>query len=170
MDLPNTQPEGTIGGNSMDGGTVDLSAVKRGRGRPPGSKSKTAPNSNAPKSAPAGVPVSDADAAFLSESCVLLLETGDEVIAKSLANRLAAACPERGDDFMRLHSQVGLNEKDKGMLRVSVAALVRKYAVLGRFGPEILLFVFVVQYGLRQVKLAKFVEQTIAEKKAKKTE
>lgn len=65
---------------------------------------------------------------------------------------------------MRLHSQVGMNDKDRAMLRTSIAALVRKYAVLGRFGPEILLFVFVIQYSLRQVKLAKFVQGAIDDK------
>lgn len=171
--------KGAVNLDAGSGGKVDLSGVaKTGvptnptTGKPLSRKNKEHPEYKprgpyGAKSASPSAPVSDADAAFIAESCVLLLESGDELIAKTLARKLAKVAPEKAQDFIDLQKDVGLNEKDKGMLRASVSAIVKKYAILGRFGPEILLLVFLTQYSIRQIKLAHFVNEIVAERKGK---
>lgn len=166
METENGKPPGSVPVNSNGGGTLDLGEIKRGRGRPPGSTNK-AKSDNPGKTRESIPPISDADAEFLSEACVNLLECGDEIIARTLANKIAEVAPEHADEFKRLQADVGLNDKDKKMLRASVSAIAKKYAILGRFGPEILLLVFFGQYGYRQLKLAKFVNE-VAEEAQKK--
>lgn len=167
MASENNPSKGGIGGDSENSGNIDLSAVKK-RGRPPGSKNKS--NSDAEKHSPGSAPMSDVDAAFVAESCVLLLESTDEIIAKTLVEKLAKVAPERAQDFRDLQSKVGLNDKDRAMLRASVTAIVKKYAILGRFGPEILLLVFIAQYSYRQLKLSAFVTEICDAKNGKKSE
>lgn len=172
------KPTGANSSDVMDrtpGDTIDLSGVRPSKGgRPKGSKD-TKPRANSAQKIPtlerterlpAGE-VSPEDAEYLADTCVLLLESGDEIFARSLAQKLAKVAPERGEDFLRLHATVGLNEKDKRMLRHSIKAIVRKYALLGRFGPEILLVVFLGQYAYRQMKLYTFVQRTVEEKTKK---
>lgn len=153
-----TQSEITGNGippSANGGGTVDLSGVvKRGRGRPPGSKNGSG---NAKATPPASEPLSETDAVYLADTVVLLLESADEIIAKTLTNRLTKVAPERAADFAALRQQVGLNDKDRNMARQCVKALVKKYAILGRFGPELLMLVFLGQYSYRQLKLGSFV-------------
>jgi hypothetical protein len=170
MENENENSSGGISTATNGNGTVDLSQVKRGRGRPPGSKNKT-PTSDTAKSSAPFTPLSDADAEFISEAVVNLLECGDEILARTLEQKLSNAIPEKLPDFRQLRQSVGLNEKDKKVLRSSVTALVKKYGVLGRFGPEILLIVFLGQYSYRQLQLMKFVEGEVkAAKKEKPVE
>lgn len=154
-----------------DGGSVDLSEVKRKRGRPPGSKTKTTVSIDAQKSAPRNENASTIDSRFLGETAITLLEIVDEVSAKVLTAKIKKVAPEKLDAFIELHSEVGLNDKDKKLVGMSVEAIARKYTLLARFGPEVLLVACLSQYGLRQARLHQFVSQIAAERaKEKKTE
>lgn len=166
MDHQENAAPGGNNGPTENGGKLDLQPIKRGRGRPPGSGNKKAANNDAPKSQPGGSPDSESNAAFLADTAVCLLEIADEVNAKSLARKIKRVAPEKADEFVSLYSEVGLNEKDKKLVSVSVTAIAKKYSIIGKFGPEILLLAAVSQYGLRMARLHQFVNE-IAEAKAK---
>lgn len=157
---------------ASSGERVDLSSVKKRIGRPPGpnyptdprKKSHHGPN-EAKKPVATGTADPSVDAAFLSEAIVLLFETGDEIIARTLALKIESVAPDQSGAFMALRQTVGLNDKDKTMLRAVCLAIIKKYNILARFGPEILLLVWMVQYGYRQMKLAQFVNDLAEERK-----
>lgn len=161
-------PEGAKPLAASDGGSVDLSAVKRKRGRPPGSKTKSV--SDAPKSEPGGAQSATIDSRFLSDTAVCLLEIVDEVSAKVLTQRIRKVAPDKAEAFAELYAEVGLNEKDKRLVGMSVEAIARKYSMLAKFGPEVLLVAALSQYGLRQAKLYQFVNAVAAERKEKPAE
>jgi hypothetical protein len=151
---------------ASDGGSLDLSAVKRKRGRPPGSKTK--PNPDAPKSESGGAPSATGDAKFLGDTAVCLLEIVDEISAKVLTQRIQKIAPDKAAAFAELYAEVGLNDKDKRLVGMSVEAIARKYTLLAKFGPEVLLVAALSQYGLRQAKLYQFVAKIGEERKAEK--
>jgi hypothetical protein len=162
---------GGIASTSSDGGSVDLSAVKRKRGRPPGSGNKTKSSIDTPKSESRSADTSTIDSRFLGDTAVCLLEIVDEVSAKVLRSKIQKAAPDKLEAFIELQSEVGLNEKDKKLVGMSVEAIARKYTLLSKFGPEVLLFAAVSQYGLRQERLHQFVAQIAADRaKEKKSE
>jgi hypothetical protein len=152
---------------ASDSVSLDLSAVKRKRGRPPGTKTK--PSNDTPKSEPRGAGASEVDAAFLGDTAVCLLEIVDEVSAKVLTARIRKVAPDKAEAFAELYAEVGLNDKDKRLVGLSVNAIARKYTLLAKFGPEVLLVAALSQYGLRQAKLHQFVAQVAAERAKEKT-
>lgn len=166
-----TENDNVDGGKPLattDGGSVDLGAVKRKRGRPPGSGNKTKPSIESAKSESRGADTSTIDSRFLGDTAVCLLEIVDEVSARVLRNKIQKAAPDKLEAFVQLQAEVGLNDKDKKLVNLSVEAIARKYTLLSKFGPEVLLFASLSQYGLRQARLHQFVAQIAAERSKEK--
>lgn len=161
----------TPGGNSVppvDGGKVDLSQIKRGRGRPPGSKSKAPDSPKSTQSVPERENTAKADAAFLAETGVTIFEIVDELSAKSLVRKIQKFAPHRAEDFRKAYEDCGLNAKDKHLTRLSLNAIAQKYSILGKFGPELCLMTVMAQYGVRQLKLHAMVNELVADEKRRR--
>lgn len=164
-----TQNGGTKGGNENptgDGKRLDLSGVKRGPGRPPGSGTK-AKGPDTPKPQSGGTNDSKADAVFLADTVICLLEITDDISRRMLVRKVREFAPERAEEFQNLWTDCGLNEKDKRLTRMSVDRIAQKYGWLARFAPELLLLATLTQYGLRQARLHALIDD-IAEEAEKK--
>jgi hypothetical protein len=162
-----TKADATNGksGDSPDSGKIDLSGVtRRGPGRPPGSGKKTAENP-APRK-PSPEPVSLADAEFVAETFVSIIEIGDELLQNRLLAIIAKQVPAKTEEFQELQKAVRFGARDKDLVKRCLIRIAQKYAFLGRFAPELLLLGVLAQYGLRQARLFKFVE-TMAEEAKK---
>lgn len=143
-------------------GKVDLSGVeKRGPGRPKGSTNK---NPDAGGSSKRSEADTSADAEFLADALVTIFEIGDEILQRRLLEKIRQVVPEKAEEFRTLQNQVRLNEKDTALIRKCVARIAAKYALLAKFAPEILLLGVFAQYGFRQIRMIKFVEEMAAEK------
>lgn len=139
--------------------------AKRGRGRPRKPiLAKAAAAANAEKHSQAGQGNTLLDAAFLSESACCLIEIADEVIARTLAAKVAKAMPDKLAEFVRLQASVGFGEKDKEMVGLSVNAMAQKYEWMTKFGPEIFFLAWATQYTVRQARLVKFVNDLAADR------
>jgi hypothetical protein len=151
----------TAGGKSGDSTAipaVNLAGIKRGRGRPPGSGKKT-PDAAQPGKGSENASLADAE--FLADAVVAIVETGDEVLQNALMRKLSAAIPAKAGEFAELQDEIRLGAKDKDLIRKCVVRIAQKYALVTKFAPEILLLGVLAQYGLRQARLVRFVENAI---------
>ncbi len=137
---------------------------KRGRGRPPGSKS-TAPGvaaSKNPAPARASAPP-DAEllsqAKFIGTGMVALVELGESFVHGNAARRIEKHRPEKLEEFKDIAERLALQDKEKEIIETSVAKLAERYEWMTTHAPEFLLCVTVAQYGLRQLHLLKFVNE-----------
>lgn len=141
-------------GATNNSGRLDLSGVvKRGRGRPPGSKTKKEPGVDAPKRAESGEVCSDADAEFLAETVIALFEITDDLSRKAVMRKIAELPEHMKAKVAELWSVAGFNDRDRKLTKMSVSALARKYSFLAKFAPELMLLAQMSQYGLRQLRL-----------------
>lgn len=152
-DLPNPNASSDRG-NSDNGPKVDLSGIKKKRGRPPGS-GKTG-NNDAPKSGAgreSAAPDAALDAGFLADAVCYLFETCDELLARKALGRIQKLFPDKIAEFEELQKQAGLTERDLGLVRKCVLRIAAKYDVVAKFAPEILLIGLGAQYCLRQSRV-----------------
>lgn len=137
---------------------------KRGRGRPPGSKS-TPPGVAASKNpAPPRAAVAPdvellAQAKFIGTGMVALVELGESFVHGNAARRVEKFRPEKLEEFKEIASRLGLQEKEKEIIETSVAKLAERYEWMTTHAPEFLLCVTMAQYGIRQMHLLKFVNE-----------
>jgi len=133
------------------------------RGRPPGSK--TGGGNAVPSRAPR-VPERSPDDAkqactFFVESALFLFEGTDEFIKRGLLDRLKRYVR---DDKRVAEFEAGVwnkntfSERDRERLRFLLTQLALKYPILQKVGPEIGLAVFLVQYGMKTLALARAIE------------
>lgn len=143
---------------------------KRGRGRPPGSKSATAPGVAASKNpAPSRPPAAPdvellAQAKFIGTGMVSLVELAESFVHGNASRRIEKHRPEKLEEFKTLADQFALQPKEKEIIESSVAKLAERYEWMTTHAPEFLLCVTLGQYGLRQMHLLKFVNAVTAQK------
>lgn len=156
MDTPaNSAPNGEPGDKHNLGITVEL-PEKRGRGRPPGSGKKTQPESaNGAKAAKTD---ESFDPVLFGDLLVGMAEIGDDVFVAVILSKGRAKLNDEHFEKFRLEMQrVRMGEKDKTMLHKAAVALAKKYTFLGKWGPELALFIFAIQYGTRMTNALRLV-------------
>ena len=162
----------TNGNGQNSGGSVPEITVpaKRGRGRPPGSGSKSAaPGISAPKipSTPRAPVAPDpdklAEAKFIGTGFVSLVELAESFVHNNCAKRIEKRRPEKLGEFREIAEKLGLQPKEKDLIESSVAKIAEKYDWMTAHAPEFVLVVVMGQYALRQGSLIKFVNSTTKE-------
>lgn len=141
----------------------EIAIPKRGRGRPPGSKSASAPGVAASKNPapPRAATPPDvellAQAKFIGTGMVSLVELAESFVHGNAARRIEKLRPEKLEEFKQIADQLALQDKEKEIIETSVAKLAERYEWMTTHAPEFLLCVTLGQYGLRQMHLLKFV-------------
>lgn len=134
---------------------------KRGRGRPPGSKSKNGPVDIGGKkeSFPRNDPDPDAleSAKFIGAAVVSLVELLESIVHGSCERKIEKKLPGKISEFRQELEKYKLTDKEREMLSNSSSKIAVRHEWLTKFAPEVVLSVTLGQYGLRQASLVKFV-------------
>ena len=151
--------------NESDGGSnipLVTGETKRGRGRPPGSKTKNKPvDLGIEKEVYSPKPESGDNlesSQFIGEAFVSGLELVESFVHSNCAKKIGKVYPEKLGEFRDMAEKSGLQPKDKELAQKCAAKIASKYDVLLKHAPEFVLGAFLVQYSLRQVALIRFVE------------
>ncbi len=159
--IPSGKPSPGPGSEALPPGTL-----KRGRGRPPGSKGSglggpklAAP---APGAAPKVGPV--VDTSFVQETAVSVLEIVDEGLAAIVTNRARRIMPpEHLATFLAMVEENKWDDGELILVKKSVGQIAAKYDWLNKYGPELLLVILLGQHGLKQARLMALVSRQEAQ-------
>lgn len=143
-------PESSVGRS----GVVDLGEIKRGKGRPKGSKNK--PKNEGSPSVRENRPA--IDPTCFVETVIAVIEITDDVLRARLITEIRKRIPEKEKDVREMLAKAAFNEKDKHMLTIALNQLVIKYDFLAKFGPEFLLGIWALQYSVRMGSLFRMVK------------
>ncbi len=162
------------GGNNGAGASgeapigLGVEAVKRGRGRPPGSTNKNRPADFGAKKENVSRRAPDLDAMesakFIGTSLVTIVDLLDSFVQSSCLGRIEKKRPDKLEEFRIMAAKFSLGEGDKKLIAESGEKVALRYEVLSRFGPEVVLGVTLGQYAVRQLALLKFVNAVTTQK------
>lgn len=87
-----------------------------------------------------------------------MVAIGDDVLFSVIVSRGRAKLNDEHFEKFRIEMQrVRLGDNDKAMLYKTGVALAKKYTFLGKWGPEIGLLIFGIQYGTRMTNALRLV-------------
>jgi hypothetical protein len=147
---------GGAGGSGNAGAGVAIALpVKRGRGRPPGSGNSTAKSGGAGSAS-----VDPAIAAVIVDTLIQLVRLGDELWQKRLLGIVNAKLPpDVRATFSENIKSAAFCARDEQILRPLLLAVVMKYSVFAKLGPEAMAVLWFGQYLVRMSALSSTLEK-----------
>lgn len=123
------------------------------RGRPPGTKNKKRESGNNVSSDDVQV-----DPALLASLAMEMASVGDETLFALLKNNARKKLsPNQFEEFEKDVSNLRLQPAEKETCKTALAIVIRKYSFLNRFGAEVVLGIFALQYSFRMLNAFRLV-------------